>query len=80
MTERAIVVRAEWDEEAGVWVATSDDVPGLVTEAETVELLERKLSSMIPELLHLNDALRQRPASVPMNLIAMKRERLALDV
>lgn len=34
-------VRAEWDEEARVWVATSDDVPGLVTEADTVEDLEK---------------------------------------
>ena len=40
-----------WDEEAKVWVAISDDVPGLVTEAETVELLLGKLRVMIPELL-----------------------------
>jgi len=44
-------VSAFWDEEAKVWVATSDDVPGLATEAETVELLLGKLRVMIPELL-----------------------------
>lgn len=44
-------VFAVWDEEAKVWVATSDDVPGLATEAETVELLLGKLRIMIPELL-----------------------------
>ena len=32
--QKIYFVRAEWDEEAKVWVATSDDVPGLVTEAE----------------------------------------------
>jgi predicted RNase H-like HicB family nuclease len=44
-------VFAVWDEEAKVWAATSDDVPGLATEAETVELLLGKLRIMIPELL-----------------------------
>ncbi len=49
-----IEVHAFWDEEAGVWVAESEQVPGLVTEADTVELLAAKLESLIPELLELN--------------------------
>lgn len=49
-------VHADWDTEAGVWVATSNDVPGLTTEAETVEELVVKLESMIPELLAANGA------------------------
>lgn len=40
---RVIVVRAEWDDEAKVWVATSDDVPGLATEADSDEALLKKL-------------------------------------
>ena len=47
-------VRAEWDDEAAVWVASSDDVPGLVTEAATLEALDTKLRSMVPELLEAN--------------------------
>ncbi len=47
-------VRAEWDADAGVWVATSDDVPGLVTEAPTIEALDAKLKTMVPELLEAN--------------------------
>ncbi len=47
-------VRAEWDPEASVWVATSDDVPGLATEAETIEVLTDRLRIMIPELLEAN--------------------------
>jgi len=47
-------VRAEWDDEAAVWVASSDDVPGLVTEAATLEALDTKLRSMVPELLQAN--------------------------
>ena len=51
------VVRAAWDSEAGVWVASSDDVPGLVTEADTIEALDAKLQMMVPELLHVNGGL-----------------------
>ena len=47
-------VTAEWDNEAAVWVATSDDVPGLVTEADTLEALSAKLNVMVPELLDAN--------------------------
>lgn len=47
-------VRAEWDEQAQVWVATSDDVPGLATEAPSLEALSEKLDSMVPELLDAN--------------------------
>lgn len=47
-------VRAEWDADAGVWVASSDDVPGLVTESETLEALDAKLQTLVPELLEAN--------------------------
>ncbi len=47
-------VDAIWDLDAGVWVATSEDVPGLATEAESLETLTRKLRVMIPELLEAN--------------------------
>lgn len=52
---KALFVRAEWDDEANVWVATSDDVPGLATEADTLEQLSQKLDVMVPELLEAND-------------------------
>jgi predicted RNase H-like HicB family nuclease len=54
MIEKPLYVRTEWDADAGVWVATSDDVPGLVTEADTMEKLIAKLQILIPELLELN--------------------------
>jgi len=50
-------VQADWDPEAGVWVATSADVPGLATEAETIEGLTDRLRIMIPELLEANGLL-----------------------
>jgi predicted RNase H-like HicB family nuclease len=54
MRVKPFFVRAEWDEEASVWVATSDDIPGLVTEEATMEVLIEKLKILIPELLEAN--------------------------
>jgi hypothetical protein len=51
MTHRLLLVRALWDDSAAVWVATSDDVPGLVTEADTFEALRDKVLTLVPELM-----------------------------
>ena len=51
---RELVVNAIGDDEAKVWVATSEDVPGLVTEAPTQGELVKKLKIMVPELLDAN--------------------------
>lgn len=50
----SLIVNAFWDDEARVWVAESDDVPGLATGAETLEELLERLEIVIPELLELN--------------------------
>ena len=47
---RERIVNALWDAEAGVWVATSDDIRGLVTESKTFEALLKKLRTLVPEL------------------------------
>jgi len=47
-------VLAQWDSDAGVWVAESEDVPGLVAEADSPNGLAQKLRVLIPELLELN--------------------------
>lgn len=54
MDRKPYFIRAEWDDEAAVWVASSDDVPGLATEEETLEGLVAKLAVMVPELLEAN--------------------------
>ena len=54
--ERIFFVKAEWDEEAGVWYTSQTDVPGLVAEAETPAELVRLLNVLIPELMELNGA------------------------
>ncbi len=44
-----------------MWVAESEDIPGLVTEADTIEALTAKLRQMIPELLQLNHLITIEP-------------------
>jgi predicted RNase H-like HicB family nuclease len=56
-------IRAQWDSEAGVWVAESEDVPGLVAEGDSPNVLVQKLRTLIPELLELNSATGGRTAS-----------------
>ncbi|UFN48122.1 DUF1902 domain-containing protein [Roseomonas sp. OT10] len=73
MEHRSVMVRAEWDPEARVFVATSDDVPGLVAEASTVPELTAKLQDLIPELLELNgDASGGSFGEVPLYVMAQQ--------
>jgi predicted RNase H-like HicB family nuclease len=66
-----ITVIAQWDPDAAVWVATSQDVPGLITEAGTLELLEGKLQLMIPELFEANNVpLDPNVPEIPLSIIA----------
>jgi hypothetical protein len=51
---RPIVVQADWDPDAAVWVATTRDLRGLVVEAESIEALRAKLPGMILDLLEEN--------------------------
>jgi hypothetical protein len=51
---RDITVQARWDSEASVWLATSDDVPGLVVEADTWPGMINEVQLVLPELLELS--------------------------
>lgn len=46
-----ILIEAFWDDEAKVWTASSVDDLGLVTEADTIEALQRKLPGIVTDLL-----------------------------
>ena len=47
-------VRMAWDDEAGVWVATSEEVPGLLLEDKDLNILKSRIHAAIQELLDLN--------------------------
>ena len=68
-----IVIDADWDKDAGVWVATTQDLRGLVTEADTIEALRAKLPGMILDLLE-EDGISDWPASI--EIIARASDRL----
>lgn len=58
--DRPFLIQADWDAEAGVWVATSDDVLGLATEADTIPQLVEKLERILPELLVENGQIQKK--------------------
>lgn len=64
-----IVVRAEWDDEASVWVASSTDIDGLAAESPTLEGLRSKVLIMIGELIELNDFHSDLP-EIPVHILA----------
>ena len=72
--DNKILVNAFWDSEARVWVAESEDVPGLVTEADTMEQLVDKLHILIPELLRENEMLDTVHREIPFDLHSERKE------
>jgi hypothetical protein len=75
MTKRVFEVRAEWDERARVWIATSADVPGLCCEASAFEELVATVLGLVPELLVANAVLSHGDArEVPIKVVAERRE------
>jgi hypothetical protein len=49
-----ITINARWDVEAGVWIATSEDAPGLVVEAGTWPAMIEEVRLVLPDLLELS--------------------------
>ncbi len=47
-------VNFTWDEEACVWIAQSDDIPGLVLEGGSLDALIERVRNAAPELIELN--------------------------
>ena len=69
------VVNFTWDNEADVWIATSDDIPGLVLESGSYDALIERTRFAIPELLALNSS-EARPLS--LTFISKRQERIVL--
>jgi len=43
-----------WDDEASVWIAESQDLPGLILESESFDTLVERVKKAIPDLLDLS--------------------------
>ncbi|MCL2321897.1 MAG: DUF1902 domain-containing protein [Oscillospiraceae bacterium] len=48
-------IKLFWDAEASVWVATSDDIKGLVLESGSFDALIERVRFAVPELIELNE-------------------------
>jgi uncharacterized protein DUF1902 len=70
---RNITINARWDDEAGVWLATSNDVAGLVVEADTWPAMIEEVRLVLPELLEVSGQ-----ASDELSLIFKAEEHLDL--
>jgi len=43
-----------WDDDASVWIAESEDLPGLILESDSFDTLVENVKKAVPELLELN--------------------------
>jgi Domain of unknown function (DUF1902) len=57
---RTFNVHAHWDDDARVWWAESDEVPGLATEAPDLDQLHENVRMIAPDLLRENKGFTQR--------------------
>ena len=48
------VVNFEWDDEAKVWIATSDDIDGLTLESDSLDRLMQRVMVAAPEIIEMN--------------------------
>lgn len=69
-------IKLSWDNEAGVWIATSDDIPGLVLESGSFDALLERVRFAVPELLSLNNDDDQNGLS--LLFLSERHERIAL--
>ncbi|MCL1940649.1 MAG: DUF1902 domain-containing protein [Synergistaceae bacterium] len=53
------IIKLSWDAEAAVWIATSDDIQGLVLEAGSLDALIERVRFAAPEMLALNENIHQ---------------------
>ena len=71
----SVLVRILWDAEAAVWVAESDDVPGLALECGSFDALIERLRYAIPELMELNG---QKPQSLQLRFVTERLDQIAV--
>lgn len=69
------IVNLTWDNDADVWIATSEDIPGLVLESGSFDALLERVRFAVPELLELNSS-DQTPLT--LNFVSERHERIAL--
>ena len=60
-----------WDDEAKVWIATSENVPGLILEDESFDNLINRVFVAVPDLLESENAEHRK---ISLNCVASRNE------
>ena len=58
MSEYTIIL--SWDDEAAVWVAESEDIPGLILESGSFDALVERVKIAVPDLLEVDKSLHKQ--------------------
>ena len=69
------IINLIWDDEANVWIATREDIPGLVLESGSYDALLERIRFAVPELLELN-SLKDTPLA--LTFLSKRQERIIL--
>ncbi len=70
-----LMIHVVWDPEAAVWVAQSEDVPGLVLESGSFDALIERLRYAVPEMLALNGT---KTDSLQLHFVSERLEQVAI--
>ena len=60
-----------WDEEASMWIASSEDIHGLILEHSSFDTLIERVRLAVPELLELENRLH---GTVFLDYVASRKE------
>ena len=69
------IINLTWDDDASVWIATSDDIPGLVLESGSFDALLERIRFAAPEIIALNHP---KQSSYVLSFVSNRHERIAL--
>lgn len=70
-----LMIKVTWDADACVWIAESDDVPGLVLESGSFDALIERLRYTVPEMLELNGGAK---GPVQLEVVSQRLEQVAI--
>ena len=65
-------IKLTWDDEVSVWIAESDDIPGLILESSSFDDLVERVKLAVPDLIGQNDKVHSQ------SKLHFKAERLAV--
>lgn len=70
-----LTIKVLWDQDACVWVAESEDVPGLVLESGSFDALIERLRYTVPEMLELNGS---EKGPLQLTVVSERLEQVAI--